>query len=638
MAQESSRNTTTEEKQPRSQNKKLLAQVKKAIQTKGIAIIAVFVVMLMLTLAVVQQRQELRQRAEGLTPEQLAEQGLIPGENVTFGTIILGEAPDGVIPFPDNCDITVKDGATLTVTPEEIGAGESITAKITFTTNNCPTGGEALRLVAIHNENPENQLEAAEAIKPVASGTDFAIEATLKTNEDSPTGEWTAYIVPNVPGTPLAGLIERFGEAASATFTIGNPTCSEANLKVTTPLELDDTSVTVGETVTGSITYTNSGGACNVGEIGLSYVRPDGEIGNFSAQSGETTIEAGATKEITGSYTVLAADPAGTWGVYGTFQSMQDPNAWVSDLAGGKTFEVTAPTDNPQPGNDVEEDPAGACETTATDAIGKCATGRSCNTAFDKVCTGGICKGVCVNNPTEGKAPGAACTTKKQTNGVDAPGHDGFFGDCGTHDLICYTAPDLSDDCKMNGNCAGTCRAAYPGSLPDEPCKKANDADWQGGCVNGQHCETPTGSLEGVCKPGGQAGAAAPAAPQVPASTQPGGATGPIPQGQSCAARPNDCEQINGLQIGCQDFNGGKVCLQKNLPQMAQCFVTSQCATTGYPNALACLLWYDGASRCVQSNIPTGDGTNVCNIPQQCRSGQCRGTCQGAEPLPFDPE
>ncbi|MEK7571720.1 MAG: hypothetical protein AAB553_05600 [Patescibacteria group bacterium] len=453
----------------------------------------------------------------------------------------------------------------LQLNPKEVAQGEKITVtgQISLDQENATCVAddiEGLAVIAINNEDPTKRAKFSSVVLPDSLVTTLEIslegvELTVPNDDEiMPPGEYTAYLIlgsgDNYDSIDLATIQ---GDAiAQGTFTVQDA-CEEGI--TLTSLATDKATYQPGDTANITVVYASEN--CPEGyPTTISIVGSDAQQQSLD---GRVTPKEG---DIPGTFTFTLTipdsdDAVGTWTIGASFAG--GSGSVVDDQT--KTFEVSREADDPDGGGGEEEiacttntgsntqgdcaanmicTPATgttctdgeacagtckesgdggndkqideACETNAQDSKGNCGSGLVCNTALDTTCPEGVCTGFCAEaSENAANGNGQTCETRKGTGLVTFDPNaefDGFYGNCNSkygsgRDLICYTAPDSSDDCKNNGNCKGDCRAAYPGELPDEPCEKASEADWQGGCVNGQRCETPAGSLVGVCKTGG---------------------------------------------------------------------------------------------------------------------------------------
>ena len=122
-------------------------------------------------------------------------------------------------------------------------------------------------------------------------------------------------------------------------------------MSVTSPLTLSTTAVTQGQTLTASITYTNTGSAAmTINKIAITSRPPGGTnsggpYDDFSPVVGLTTIQPGATLQVTASRAFTSSDPTGTWYAYATYQD----TALVWHDGTNVNFTVSAPAPAPAP-------------------------------------------------------------------------------------------------------------------------------------------------------------------------------------------------------------------------------------------------------------------------------------------------
>jgi hypothetical protein len=99
----------------------------------------------------------------------------------------------------------------------------------------------------------------------------------------------------------------------------------QGSLTMTGALDLSETSVQVGDTVTGQVTYTNStSSAVTITAIAIAGRPPGathggGPFDDFTPYAAGTTLQPGQSITAQASRTFSASDPTGTWDVYPTY-------------------------------------------------------------------------------------------------------------------------------------------------------------------------------------------------------------------------------------------------------------------------------------------------------------------------------
>jgi hypothetical protein len=97
-------------------------------------------------------------------------------------------------------------------------------------------------------------------------------------------------------------------------------------LRIATALTFSETNVQAGDTVTGTVTYTNPGsGSVTIQAIAIAARPPGGThtggpFDDFSPYAGPLTLAPGQSVTVTATRTFSASDPAGGWDVYSTYQ------------------------------------------------------------------------------------------------------------------------------------------------------------------------------------------------------------------------------------------------------------------------------------------------------------------------------
>ena len=101
---------------------------------------------------------------------------------------------------------------------------------------------------------------------------------------------------------------------------------------MSSPLQLDKTSVQQGETITGSVTFQNCNSLPLAVQRFIIGARPPGgthtggPFDDFTPDHGAITLPVGGTVTITASRAISGSDPPGDWYSFATYQDMSD--AW----------------------------------------------------------------------------------------------------------------------------------------------------------------------------------------------------------------------------------------------------------------------------------------------------------------------
>src|SRR5439155_8783384 len=122
-------------------------------------------------------------------------------------------------------------------------------------------------------------------------------------------------------------------------------------LSIVTPLALDKTVVTAGQTLNAAVTFKNTGGsAVTVNSIAIGGRPPGGTnaggpYDDLSPQLAATTIQAGATLQVSASRPFTSSDPTGTWYAFTTYQDAS--LAWHDGPSVNFTVSVPLATNQP---------------------------------------------------------------------------------------------------------------------------------------------------------------------------------------------------------------------------------------------------------------------------------------------------
>lgn len=162
-------------------------------------------------------------------------------------------------------------------------------------------------------------------------------------------------------GSGAAGTDPRAGSSGSASAgSVAPPAAGTRSMSVTSALHVDRTNVRPGETLTGTVTYTNTtGSALTIWTMTISARAPGathtgGPFSDLTPSGPLATVAVGESVTLTASRTFSAADALGTWEAYSTYQG--DDNVWRDGPsvffevgAGAKPEPVATPVPVPTP-------------------------------------------------------------------------------------------------------------------------------------------------------------------------------------------------------------------------------------------------------------------------------------------------
>ncbi len=151
-------------------------------------------------------------------------------------------------------------------------------------------------------------------------------------------------LLPPYPnGTPLPTATPTPETSGTATPTPG--TCS--GLKITTPLALDQTTIALGGTIHGTVTYTNTcTGTYTISGAVIAARTSTGGNADFANGLLTTTFQPGQSITINGSRTIATTDPTGQWYAFASYEDTS--STWHAD-SNKVYFTVVAPTPTPVP-------------------------------------------------------------------------------------------------------------------------------------------------------------------------------------------------------------------------------------------------------------------------------------------------
>src|SRR5438132_947120 len=123
------------------------------------------------------------------------------------------------------------------------------------------------------------------------------------------------------------------------------PPAPGSGFSISAALQIDKTTVSAGGTVTGTVTYQNtSASSITIASVAIAARPPGGThvggpFADLQPALGSSIVLPGATLALTASRTFTAADPAGQWETYSTYQD----SAGVYHDGPSLFFTVSAP-------------------------------------------------------------------------------------------------------------------------------------------------------------------------------------------------------------------------------------------------------------------------------------------------------
>ncbi|HEY3816806.1 MAG TPA: cellulase family glycosylhydrolase [Polyangiaceae bacterium] len=153
----------------------------------------------------------------------------------------------------------------------------------------------------------------------LAPGQSVTVTATRTFTASDPTGPWDLYSTyEDSSGTWFDG--------PDQTLLFGSKSVQDGALEITSALSLSESGVSPGDTVTGTVTFTNDGVvAVNVENVVIAARPPGGThsggpYDDFGPTSPTQTLAPGASLTLTATRTFSSSDPTGTWDLYPTWE------------------------------------------------------------------------------------------------------------------------------------------------------------------------------------------------------------------------------------------------------------------------------------------------------------------------------
>jgi hypothetical protein len=112
----------------------------------------------------------------------------------------------------------------------------------------------------------------------------------------------------------------------SAAIDAGSDAATSCGFIMTSPLALTAATISVGSTLGGKVTYTNTcASAMSIGAVAITSRPPGGTNGggpydDFAPSQAATTVNAGASVTLTASRAFTSGDPTGNWYAYATYK------------------------------------------------------------------------------------------------------------------------------------------------------------------------------------------------------------------------------------------------------------------------------------------------------------------------------
>jgi hypothetical protein len=237
----------------------------------------------------------------------------------------------------------------LSLDKSSVAIGQTITGNVTF--RNCNTSSTTLQQIVIagrppggtHLGGPWLDFSPEKGSTTLASGETVSWTASRTMASTDPTGPWFSFATyQDTGGTWHDGPDVNF----TVTPALPSACNGQSGLVLTTPLSLDKSSVAIGQTITGTATYTN----CTYASLSVQQLviggRPPGGTHqggpwlDFSPAMGPTTVASGASVTVTASRTMSSSDPTGQWYSFVTYADSggiyhDGPDVYFTVTAGG---------------------------------------------------------------------------------------------------------------------------------------------------------------------------------------------------------------------------------------------------------------------------------------------------------------
>jgi hypothetical protein len=220
--------------------------------------------------------------------------------------------------------LTLTSGVTFNANPA--GVGQTVTASATYTNQTgAPITVDAIVLAArppggTHAGGPYEDFLPYASSTTVQPGAEITVSATRTFAATDPRGAWDVY-------PTYQDAQGKWHDGGDVSLSVG-----VNGFDLSSDLALSASVATSGQTITGTVTYTNSTSlAVNIRGIVIAARPPGGShaggpYADFGPSAPSTTVAPGASITLAASRGFSANDPAGAWDVYATYQD--DGGAW----------------------------------------------------------------------------------------------------------------------------------------------------------------------------------------------------------------------------------------------------------------------------------------------------------------------
>jgi hypothetical protein len=217
----------------------------------------------------------------------------------------------------------------LALSEASVAPGDTVTGTITY--QNTSSAAVTLNAIVIaarppggtHGGGPYDDFEPYAAPLTLPPGASTTVTATRTFAASDPVGTWDVY-----PTYQDASGAWFDGPDTSLPVGTGGGAgpVQEGPLTVSTALVLSEATAHAGDTVTASVTFTNSGSAAVVMQNAVIAGRPPGgthgggPYDDFAPTAAARTLAPGQSLTVTATRTFAGGDPTGAWDVYPTFE------------------------------------------------------------------------------------------------------------------------------------------------------------------------------------------------------------------------------------------------------------------------------------------------------------------------------
>ncbi len=209
--------------------------------------------------------------------------------------------------------------SSLTLSATRVAAGETIDATVTYTNDTASTVSLGAVVIAArppggsHAGGPYDDFSPSAPATTLGPGQALTVHASRTFTAADPRGAWDVY--------PTYRDESGWHDGPDSSFSVG-----DATFAISSALALSASTAVAGQTVSGTVVYTNQTAEPVVVRGAVIAARPPGgshtggPYDDFLPVTPATTVAPGDSLTVSASRTFSASDPEGAWDLYATYQ------------------------------------------------------------------------------------------------------------------------------------------------------------------------------------------------------------------------------------------------------------------------------------------------------------------------------